>query len=263
MAALLRLDRVTAGFGQTVIVEDVSFALEPGGVLAVLGRNGVGKTTLMKTIAGQTRLHAGSIEFRERQVGTLASYYRARGGIGYVPQTRDVFRSLTVEENLLIAAQPGPWNLERVYELFPNLKSRRRNGGIEISGGEQQMLSIGRALMGNPRLLLLDEPMEGLAPVIVEKLFEVFELLRDTGEFGIILVEQYVNVALSFAPRTIVLDRGRIIYDGASAELTADSDRMATYFGASGQAGEGREEVLNPERASESGVVKSSAGASA
>jgi branched-chain amino acid transport system ATP-binding protein len=234
MAALLRLDRVTAGFGPTVIVEDVSFALEQGDVLAVLGRNGVGKSTLMKTIAGQTRLHAGNIEFGERQIGPLASHYRARGGIGYVPQTRDIFRSLTVEENLLVAVQAGPWNLDRVYELFPNLKSRRRNGGLEISGGEQQMLSIGRALMGNPRLLLLDEPMEGLAPVLVDRLFEVFKLLRDTGEFGIILVEQYVNVALSFAPRTIVLDRGQIVYEGRSADLANNPDRMATYFGASG-----------------------------
>jgi branched-chain amino acid transport system ATP-binding protein len=250
MAALLRLDRVTAGFGQTVIVENISFALDQGGVLAVLGRNGVGKSTLMKTIAGHTRLHAGTIEFRGRQIGPLPSYDRARSGIGYVPQTRDIFRSLTVEENLLVAAQPGPWNIDRVYELFPNLKSRHRNGGHEISGGEQQMLSIGRALMGNPRLLLLDEPMEGLAPVIVEKLFEVFERLRDTGEFGIILVEQYVNLALSFAPRTIVLDRGRIIYDGSSADLAGDPDRMATYFGASGQE-TGRLEA--PDRCSVSG----------
>lgn len=241
MAALLRLDRVTAGFGQTVIVEDVTFALEQGGVLAVLGRNGVGKSTLMKTIAGQTRLHAGSMEFRGREIGPVASYTRAREGIGYVPQTRDIFRSLTVEENLLIAAQPGPWNLGRVYELFPNLKERRRNGGLEISGGEQQMLSIGRALMGNPQLLLLDEPMEGLAPVIVEKLFEVFELLRDSREFGIILVEQYVNLALSFSPRTIVLDRGRIIYDGGSTDLAEDPERMAACFGASGRDADGRE----------------------
>ncbi len=235
MASLLWLDRVTAGFGQTVIIEDVSFAIEQGGVLAVLGRNGVGKSTLMKTIAGQTRLHQGNIAFEDREIGPLASYYRARAGIGYVPQTRDIFHSLTVEENLLIAAQPGRWNLDSVYALFPNLASRRRNGGHEISGGEQQMLSIGRALMGNPRLLLLDEPMEGLAPVIVEKLFEVFEVLRDTGNFGIIFVEQYVNLALNFAPRTIVLDRGRIIYDGRSAELAVNSGKMAAYFGASGQ----------------------------
>jgi branched-chain amino acid transport system ATP-binding protein len=235
MAALLQLDRVTAGFGQTVIVEDISFALAPGGALAVLGRNGVGKTTLMKTIAGHTRLHGGKIEFEGREIGSLASYHRARSGIGYVPQTRDIFRSLTVEENLLIASQPGPWTVERVYELFPNLASRHRNGGHEISGGEQQMLSIGRALMGNPRLLLLDEPLEGLAPVIVERLFAVFELLRDTGNFGIILVEQYVNLALSFAPRTVVLDRGQIVYDGRSADLAADPERMAAYFGASGR----------------------------
>jgi len=204
-------------------------------VLAVLGRNGVGKSTLMKTIAGHTRLHSGNIAFDGREIGSLPSYYRARGGIGYVPQTRDIFRSLTVQENLLIAAQPGQWNLDRVYELFPNLASRRSNGGHEISGGEQQMLSIGRALMGNPRLLLLDEPMEGLAPVIVEKLFEVFELLRDTGNFGIIFVEQYVNLALNFASRTIVLDRGRIVYDGRSADLAGDAEKMAVYFGASGQ----------------------------
>ena len=235
MAGLLRLDRVTAGFGPTVIIEDISLAIEQGSVLAVLGRNGVGKSTLMKTIAGHTRLHSGNIAFDGREIGSLPSYYRARGGIGYVPQTRDIFRSLTVQENLLIAAQPGQWNLDRVYELFPNLASRRSNGGHEISGGEQQMLSIGRALMGNPRLLLLDEPMEGLAPVIVEKLFEVFELLRDTRNFGIIFVEQYVNLALNFASRTIVLDRGRIVYDGRSADLAGDAEKMAVYFGASGQ----------------------------
>lgn len=250
MAALLRLDRVTAGFGQTVVVEDISFALKPGGALAVLGRNGVGKSTLMKTIAGHTQLHAGNIEFCGREIGPRASYYRARSGIGYVPQTRDIFGSLSVEENLLIAAQPGPWNLDRVYELFPNLKSRHRNGGNEISGGEQQMLSIGRALMGNPRLLLLDEPMEGLAPVIVEKLFEVFKLLRDTGQFGIILVEQYVHLALGFAPRTIVLDRGQIIYDGGSADLADDPGRMAAYFGASGRGVDGQDVAIGASCAS-------------
>ena len=247
MASLLRLDRVTAGFGQTVIIEDLSFAIDEGGVLAVLGRNGVGKSTLMKTIAGQARLHAGKIAFQDREIGSLASYYRARGGIGYVPQTRDIFPSLTVEENLLIAAQPGRWTLDGIYELFPNLAARRRNGGLEISGGEQQMLSIGRALMGNPRLLLLDEPMEGLAPVIVEKLFEVFELLRDSGDFGIVLVEQYVNLALNFAPRTIVLDRGRIIYDGRSADLAVDAEKMSAYFGASGHGSDRREQPLEAE----------------
>ncbi len=236
MGGLLRLDGTTAGFGQTVIIEDVSFAIERGDALAVLGRNGVGKSTLMKTIVGQTRLHRGTIAVEGRNIGALASYDRARGGIGYVPQTRDIFRSLTVEENLLVAARPGRWNLEGVYNLFPNLAERRGNGGNEISGGEQQMLSIGRALMGNPRLLLFDEPMEGLAPVIVEKLFKIFELLRNSGEFGIIFVEQYVALALNFAPRTVVLDRGRIIFDGRSGELAADPEKMAAYFGASGVA---------------------------
>src|SRR3974390_1007461 len=201
MAALLQLDRVTAGYGQTVVIEDVSFAVEPGAVLAVLGRNGVGKSTLMKTIAGQTRLHAGHVAFKDREIGSPSSYYRARDGIGYVPQTRDIFRSLTIEENLLVAAQPGQWNLKNVYELFPNLAERAGNRGLEISGGEQKMLAIGRGLMGNPQLLLLDEPMEGLAPFIVEKLFETFELLRNTGNLGIILVEQYVKLAINFAPR--------------------------------------------------------------
>ncbi len=234
MAELLRLDGVTAGFGKTVIVENVSFAIEQNGVVAVLGRNGVGKSTLMKTIVGQAQLHAGTITFAGRQVGRLASCYRARSGIGYVPQARDIFPSLTVEENLLIAAQPGTWNLEKIYELFPNLAERRRNGGHKISGGEQQMLSIGRALMGNPRLLILDEPMEGLAPVIVEKLFGSFERLRDTGDLTIVLVEQYVNLALNFSPRAIVLDRGRIIYDGRSDDLAKDPQKMTACFGASG-----------------------------
>ncbi|MCC6947409.1 MAG: ABC transporter ATP-binding protein [Bradyrhizobiaceae bacterium] len=236
MASLLRLDGVTAGYGQTVVIEDISLSVEPGGVLAVLGRNGTGKSTLMKTVAGHTRLHGGGIVFAGENIERRPSYIRTRNnGIGYVPQTRDIFQSLTVEENLLIATQPGHWNLDRVYELFPNLAARRNNGGREISGGEQQMLSIGRALMGNPRLLLLDEPMEGLAPVVVGKLFEVFELLRDRGDFAIILVEQYVNLALDFAPHTIVLDRGRVVYNGSSSDLAGNPEKMAFYFGVSGQ----------------------------
>jgi branched-chain amino acid transport system ATP-binding protein len=234
MADLLRLDRVTAGIGRTVIVEDVSFALREDAIVAVLGRNGVGKSTLMKTIAGHAQLHEGTITFADRAVGSLASYRRARAGIGYVPQTRDIFPSLKVEENLLVAARPGPWDLDGVYQLFPNLAARRGNGGHEISGGEQQMLCIGRALMGNPRLLLLDEPMEGLAPVIVERLFEAFERLRDAGNLAIILVEQYVNLALNFAPRAIVLDRGRVVYDGSSADLASDPQKMIACFGACG-----------------------------
>jgi len=223
MAALLRLDRVTAGFGQTVIVENISFALAQGEVLAVLGRNGVGKSTLMKTIAGQTRLHAGSIEFRERQIGPLASYNRARGGIGYVPQTRDIFRSLTVEENLLVAAQPGSWNIERVYELFPNLKSRRRNGGVEISGGEQQMLTIARTLMGNPSLVLLDEPSEGLSPKIVEQMVDAILTMKKEG-VSIVVSEQNLHFARLISDRAYIIERGRICFGGTMNELDARPD---------------------------------------
>lgn len=231
---MLRLEGVTAGYGHTVILESIDLSLPPGGLLAVLGRNGVGKSTLMKTIVGQTRLRQGEIRFEAESISGQSSYRRSRMGIGYVPQTRDVFPSLTVEENLLIAARPGKWTLERVFELFPNLAARRGNKGTEISGGEQQMLSIGRALMGNPSLLLLDEPMEGLAPVIVEQLLDSFRALRRDGDLAIILVEQYVNLALDFSPTTIVLDRGRVVFSGESERLRRDQTLMADLIGAGG-----------------------------
>lgn len=234
MADIISLDHVTAGYGQTVIIEDLSLALPAGGLLAVLGRNGVGKSTLMKTIIGQTSLHQGDIVFDGEAIGHLEAYRRAQRGVGYVPQERDIFASLTVEENLLVAARPGPWTASRVFEMFPNLAERRRNRGTEISGGEQQMLTIGRALVGNPRLLLLDEPMEGLAPVIVDQLLEALNVLRQDGSLAIILVEQYVRLALDFAPRTVVLDRGRIVFDGESDRLAADPEMMAALLGASG-----------------------------
>lgn len=232
---MLRLENVTAGFGHTVILENVSLSIAEGGLLAVLGRNGVGKSTLMKTIVGQTRLRSGEVRFRDADVSQLPPYQRSAVGIGYVPQTRDIFPSLSVEENLLIAARPGKWTRERVFDLFPNLAARRSNRGTEISGGEQQMLSIGRALMGNPSLLLLDEPMEGLAPVIVEQLLQVFDILRSDGTLAIILIEQYVKLALDFSPHTIVLDRGRVVFDGESKRLASDADMMAALLGASGQ----------------------------
>jgi len=232
---MLRLEGVTAGYGHTVILEGVDLSLPPGGLLAVLGRNGVGKSTLMKTIVGQTRIRQGDIRFGGETITGQASYRRSRMGIGYVPQTRDVFPSLTVEENLLIAARPGKWDLDGVFEVFPNLAARRDNKGTEISGGEQQMLSIGRALMGNPSLLLLDEPMEGLAPVIVEQLLDSFRALRADGDLAIILVEQYVNLALDFSPVTMVLDRGRVVFAGQSEKLRQDQDLMAELIGAGGQ----------------------------
>ncbi len=237
MEPVLKLDRVTAGYGPTVIIEDLSLALAAGEVLAVLGRNGVGKSTLMRTITGQTRLHSGRISLGELAISELPSYRRALAGIGYVPQERDIFTALTIEENLKIAARPGRWTIDAIFDLFPNLASRRRNHGNEISGGEQQMLSIGRALVGNPKVLLLDEPMEGLAPVIVEQILGVLNTLRASGGLVIILVEQYALMALEFAPRTIVLDRGRAIFDGKSAELAGNAQLMSSCLGLSGALG--------------------------
>ncbi|HXP12354.1 MAG TPA: ABC transporter ATP-binding protein [Stellaceae bacterium] len=236
MAAMLRLEKVTSGYGPTVILEDISLDLGRGEVLAVLGRNGAGKTTLMKTIVGQTRLHAGRIELAGESIGPVPAHRRSGLGIGYCPQTRDIFPSLTVEENLLVAARPGPWTAARVFDLFPNLAERRRNGGTQISGGEQQMLTVGRALMGNPGILLLDEPMEGLAPLLVDQLLDAFAVLRRDGDLAIVLVEQYVYLALNFAPRTVVLDRGQKVFDGRSDELASDRVRMTALLGASGNA---------------------------
>src|SRR6201993_3045162 len=173
----LELDRVSAGYGETVVVEGVSIDLPPGRTLAVLGRNGVGKTTLLATIMGHTRMRGGVIRFSGREISALPPYRRARLGIGVVPQEREIFPSLTVEENLLVAEPPGRWSLASVYEFFPSLAARRRNRGNQLSGGEQQMLAIGRALIGNPSLLLMDEPLEGLAPVIVEELARALKRL--------------------------------------------------------------------------------------
>ncbi len=234
MSAVLDLCDVTAGYGPTVIIENLSLALQAGEVLAVLGRNGVGKSTLMKTIVGQTRLHRGEVHLKGESIGRLPSYRRALSGIGYVPQERDIFGTLTIEENLRISARSGRWTVEAIFELFPNLAGRRRNRGDEISGGEQQMLSIGRALVGNPSVLLLDEPMEGLAPVIIDQILKVLHTLRSAGGLVIVLVEQYALMALEFAPRTIVLDRGRAIFDGRSIELSGNPELMASCLGLSG-----------------------------
>ena len=223
----LRLEAVRAGYGATVVLEDIAFEVPERGSLAVLGRNGVGKTTLLATIMGLTTFHAGSIEYRGKSIGQLPVHERSRLGIGYVPQTRDVFPSLTIEENLRVAARPGRWPLERVYDLFPRLAERRSHMGNQISGGEQQMLSIGRALMGDPALLLLDEPMEGLAPIIVEMLMGALQRLIREEALTVVLVEQSAKLALQVTQQVLVLSRGRIIHSGASAELLADPDRLA------------------------------------
>jgi branched-chain amino acid transport system ATP-binding protein len=227
----LVLEGVRAGYGDTVVLEDISLAVAPRATLSILGRNGVGKTTLLATIAGRTTLHGGSVQYGGRSVETLPAYRRSRLGIGFVPQEREIFRSLTVEENLTVAARPGRWSLARVYDLFPSLANRRGNGGNELSGGEQQMLSIGRALMGNPTLLLLDEPLEGLAPVIIDVVLKAIERLKREDDLGILLVEQHARIALEHTEKTIVLDRGRIVHYGESEPLRAAPEQLATLMG--------------------------------
>ena len=228
MSEALRMSGVRAGYGETVVIEDIELALPARGTLAVLGRNGVGKTTLLATIMGHTTFHAGSIEYNGKSIARLPVYERCRLGIGLVPQARDIFPSLTVEENLTVASRPGPWSLERVYDLFPRLAERRSHWGNQISGGEQQMLAIGRALMGNPALLLMDEPLEGLAPIIVEALLTSMKRLINEESLTIVLVEQHARIALEVTQHALVLNRGRIAYNGPSAVLLADSQRLTS-----------------------------------
>jgi branched-chain amino acid transport system ATP-binding protein len=227
----LRVENLRAGYGETVVLDGVSLDLPPGGTLAVLGRNGVGKTTLLATIMGHTTLHAGSIEFAGMRVEGLPPYRRNRLGIGFVPQERDIFRSLSVEENLLVAVRPGRWTLERVYDFFPALAERRSHPGTALSGGEQQMLSIARALMGNPALLLMDEPLEGLAPVVVDAVLKRLDRLKREEDLALLLVEQHARIALEFAERAIVLDRGRVVHAGDARALLAEPERLAAVLG--------------------------------
>jgi branched-chain amino acid transport system ATP-binding protein len=232
VADCLELRHVSAGYGDTVVLERISLTLSAGETLAVLGRNGVGKTTLLATVLGHTTLHAGQISFRGRPIGQLRAFQRARLGIGYVPQEREIFPSLNVDENLGVAARPGSrWTRERVYDLFPGLAVRRRNLGNQLSGGEQQMLAIGRALMGDPALLLLDEPLEGLAPIIVDALIGALHRLRRDEALAIVLVEQHARLALGFASRAVVLNRGRVVFDDGSRALLNDQRRMAELLG--------------------------------
>src|SRR5688572_1364867 len=228
--AALKLSGVRAGYGETVVLEDLEFSLPERGSLAVLGRNGVGKSTLLATVIGHTTFHAGSIDYHGRPIARLPAYERSRLGIGYVPQAREIFPSLSVEENLTVAARPGPWNLARVYDLFPGIAQRRSHMGNQISGGEQQMLAIGRALMGNPSLLLMDEPLEGLAPMIVEALLKALTRLIREESLSVILVEQHAALALEVTEHAMVLNRGRIAYLGTSAALLADPARLTSLI---------------------------------
>jgi branched-chain amino acid transport system ATP-binding protein len=222
MPELLAVEGLVAGYGESVVLEDVSFSLEEGASLSLLGRNGVGKSTLLLALMGLARLQGGRLAFAGADLAALATHLRARAGIGWVPQERCVFPSLTVEEHLRVVARPGEWDLEKVYRLFPGLEQRRQQPGSRLSGGEQQMLAIGRALMVNPRLLLLDEPMEGLAPRIVQELGALIRGLVGKGRMAVILVEQHARLALSLTRDALVIERGRVVHRSSSEQLLRD-----------------------------------------
>jgi len=218
----LEVGNLVSGWGQTMVLNGVSLTAMPSSTLAILGRNGAGKTTLLATLMGLTTLHGGRILMGGRAIEALPTYRRARLGLGYVSQEREIFSSLTVMENLAVAALPGGWSPDRVFALFPLLAERRRTTGNRLSGGEQQMLAIARALVGGPKILLLDEPLEGLAPIVVENLFAALLAIRDDAGVTMILAEQKVDFALAFAEDALVLERGCIVFRGRTAELRAD-----------------------------------------
>jgi len=229
--ALLQVEGLTCGYGEAVVLQDVSFTLEAGRSLALLGRNGTGKTTLIDTLVGVTRRHAGRIRLAGQDLHTLPVHRRAEAGIGWVPQERNIFKSLTVEENLTAVARPGPWDLKRVFDLFPRLAERRFNLGTALSGGEQQMLAFARALVLNPKLLLLDEPLEGLAPIIVAELLRAIrQVARDEG-LPSIVVEQHPHMVLGVTDDAIVLDRGGIAYRATSEALRNDPTPLDAWLG--------------------------------
>jgi branched-chain amino acid transport system ATP-binding protein len=228
---LLALDNVRSGYGPAIVLDGVSFAVAERGSLAVLGRNGVGKSTLLLTIMGYTQIGRGRVMWRGGDITQRPPHRRALAGIGWVAQEREIFASLTVEENLTVAARQGRWDLAAVYDLFPRLAERRRNMGNQLSGGEQQMLAIARALMTNPQLLLLDEPLEGLAPIVIEELAAAIRRMTSEGSNAFILVEQHAEIALSLTQNAIVIERGRIVHSGTSAPLLADHATLDRLVG--------------------------------
>jgi branched-chain amino acid transport system ATP-binding protein len=228
---MLEIRHMTGGWGPTTIVEDVSVTVADGQTMALIGRNGVGKSTLLELIANRARRVSGTVRLNDEDISTLPTHERARRGLGYVPQQREVFASLTVKEHLAIAQRPGRWSEAAVLELFPSLAMRMSSRGAELSGGEQQMLAIARALLGNPSVLLMDEPSEGLAPIIVEQMVHAMRALVDDGSLSILLVEHRIDVALDLATRYLIMDRGRVVHSGATADLRRRQEELPQMMG--------------------------------
>jgi branched-chain amino acid transport system ATP-binding protein len=236
MSDLLEINELRAGYGEAVVIPKMSLSLAEGQVLALLGRNGTGKTTLINSIVGVTRRFSGTLKLAGKDITSLRPDQRARIGIGWVPQERNIFRSLTVEENMTAVAQPGPWTVKKIYEMFPRLEERKGNFGNQLSGGEQQMLAIGRALTLNPQVLLLDEPTEGLAPIIVDELLVALGKITRAGGICSIIVEQNAQKILGLADRAVILERGTIVHEAASAVLKADAAVLERFLGVAGAA---------------------------
>lgn len=231
MADILTVQNLCAGYGQAIVLGDISFSLAEGQSLALLGRNGMGKTTLLNSIIGVTRRRAGSLQLGATDITRLRPDQRAHAGIGWVPQERNIFRSLTVEENMTAIARKGPWTVARVYDMFPRLAERRSNMGNQLSGGEQQMLAVGRALVLNPKLMLLDEPTEGLAPIIVQELMAALaRIIRDEG-LSTIIVEQHAHKILAVTHQAIILERGAVVHQSTAANLSTNSAVLERYLG--------------------------------
>ena len=237
MSDLLAIEGLRAGYGEAVVLPGMTLRLPESQVLALLGRNGTGKTTLINSIVGVTRRFSGTLKLGGKDITSLRPDQRARAGIGWVPQERNIFRSLTVEENMTAVAQPGPWDVKKIYEMFPRLEERKNNFGNQLSGGEQQMLAIGRALTLNPQVLLLDEPTEGLAPIIVDELLAALGKITRAGGICSIIVEQNAQKILGLADRVVILERGTIVHDATSAALKSDPAVLEHFLGVAGAAG--------------------------
>jgi branched-chain amino acid transport system ATP-binding protein len=231
MPDILTIDKLSAGYGEAVVLREISFTIPEGKSLALLGRNGMGKTTLLNTIVGVTRYRGGRIALDGKDITKMRPDQRAHAGIGWVPQERNIFKSLTVEENLTAIARPGAWNVEKVYDMFPRLRERRGNLGSQLSGGEQQMLAIGRALILNPRIMLLDEPLEGLAPILVEELLVALQRIIREEKISAILVEQNAKKILGIVDLAVIIERGGIVHQSDSATLRNDQATLETYLG--------------------------------